>query len=176
MAEARCVLGADWLALRGKEFVAPVQSTYNAATPDPQTLLKCCFPCPSFLGLFLGKTATRMWNSNGGVQERRRGVARGCQERSSLPWEGRARERQARGRIGGVWGIAVAGTVGTASARYRVGERSAAQPLTTVVHHQADSKASAAAPPMAERAATRSPPVASGRPHRRRRRRNQYVD
>lgn len=180
MAGARCVLGADWLALRGNEFVAPVQSSYNAATPEPLTFLQCsCFPCPSFLGFFLGKTATRMWNSNGGRAGGRRGVARVCQEWSSLAWEGRARERgrrpDPRRRLMGGRGIAVAGTVGTAFARYRVGERSAAQPLTTVVHHQADSKASAA-PPMAERAATRSPPVASGRPHRRRRRRNQYVD
>lgn len=70
-------------------------------------------------------------------------------------------------------GIVVAGAVGTAFARYRVGERRADS--DSVVHYQADSKASAA-PPMAERAATRSLPVASGHPHRRRQRRNQYVE
>lgn len=138
-----------------------------------------CFPCPSFLGFFLGKTATRMWNSNGG----RAGEEAGSRASVSGVVESRVggqgqRERGRRPdprRLMGGRGIAATGTLGTAFARCRVGERSAAQPLTTVVHHQADSKASAA-PPMAERAATRSPPVASGRPHRRRRRRNQYVD
>lgn len=126
------------------------------------------------MSLFLGKTATRMWNSNGG----RAGEDAESRARVSGVVESRVgghgqRERGPRPDLRPLRdgrGIVGAGTVGTAFARYRV-----PQPLTTVVHHQADSKASAA-PPMAERAATRSPPVASGRPHRRRRRRNQYVD
>lgn len=108
-----------------------------------------------------------MWNSNGGHTG---------EKAESRAWEGRA---GARGRRPGRWhlragrGVVVAGAVGTAFARYRVGERRADS--DSVVHYQADSKASAA-PPMAQRAATRSPPVASGHPHRRRQRRNQYVE
>lgn len=175
MAEARCGLGADWLALRGKEFVAPVQSSYNAATPERQTVPKCsCSPCPSFLGFSLRRTATKMWNSNG----RRAGEEAGSRARVSGVGESRVGGRvAARGPRPDGWhgagGLSWPGRWGQRSPGMELG--SAAQTLTSAVHLQADSKASAA-PPMAERAATRSPPVASGRPRRRRRRRSRYVD